>query len=74
MKKEINIRSELILEIKSAYDSFINEVISNLNESFPSRLHQQIENEEIEFHINFRILFFSHTICPNFLLFVLIFY
>ena len=38
MKKEINKRSELILEIKSAYDSINDEVISNLIESFPSRL------------------------------------
>ena len=40
MKKEINKRSELILEIKSAYDSINDEVISNLIESFPSRLQQ----------------------------------
>ena len=45
MKKEINKRSELILEIKNAYDSISNEVISNLIESFPSRLQQWIENE-----------------------------
>ena len=45
MKKEINKRSELILEIKNAYDSISDEVISNLIESFPSRLQQWIENE-----------------------------
>ena len=38
MKKEINKRSELILEIKNAYDSISDEVISSLIESFPSRL------------------------------------
>ena len=38
MKMEINKKSELILEIKSAYDSISDEVISNLIESFPSRL------------------------------------
>ena len=38
MKKEINKRSELILEIKNAYDSISDEVISNLIESFPSKL------------------------------------
>ena len=38
MKKEINKRSELILEIKNAYDFISDEVISNLIESFPSRL------------------------------------
>ena len=40
MKKEINKSSELILEIKNAYDSISDEVISNLIESFPSRLQQ----------------------------------
>ena len=40
MKKEINKRSELILEIKNAYDSISDEVISNLIESFSSRLQQ----------------------------------
>ena len=40
MKKEINKRSELILEIKNAYDSISDEVISKLIESFPSRLQQ----------------------------------
>ena len=45
MKKEINKRSELILEIKNAYDSIRDEVISNLIESFPSRLQQWIEKE-----------------------------
>ena len=40
MKKEINKRSELILEIKNAYDSISDEVISNLIDSFPSRLQQ----------------------------------
>ena len=45
MKEEINKRSELILEIKNAYDSISDEVISNLIESFPSRLQQWIENE-----------------------------
>ena len=45
MKNEINKRSELILEIKNAYDSISDEVISNLIESFPSRLQQWIENE-----------------------------
>ena len=45
MKWEINKRSELILEIKSAYDFINDEAISNLIESFPSRLQQSIENE-----------------------------
>ena len=45
MKKEINKRSELILEIKSVYDSINDEEISNLIESFPSKLQQSIENE-----------------------------
>ena len=40
MKREINKRSELILEIKSPYDSISDEVILNLIESFPSRLQQ----------------------------------
>ena len=40
MKTKINKRSELILKIKSAYDSISDEVISNLIESFPSRLQQ----------------------------------
>ena len=40
MKKEINKRSELILEIKNAYNSISDEVISTLIESFPSRLQQ----------------------------------
>ena len=44
MKKERNKRSELFLEIKSAYDSISDEVIS-LIESFPSRLQQWIKNE-----------------------------
>ena len=45
MKKEINKRSELILEIKSVYDSINDEEILNLIESFPSKLQQSIENE-----------------------------
>ena len=45
MKKEINKRSELILEINNAYDSISDEVITNLNESFSSKLQQWIENE-----------------------------
>ena len=45
MKKEINKRSKLILEINSAYDSINDEVISYLIESFTSRLEQWIENE-----------------------------
>ena len=45
MKKKRNKKSELILEIKSAYDSISDEAISNLIESFPSRLQQWIENE-----------------------------
>ena len=44
MIKEINKRSELISENKSAYDSINDEMISNLIESFPSRLQQWIEN------------------------------
>ena len=36
---------KLILEIKSAYDSISDEVISNLIESFPSRLQRWIKNE-----------------------------
>ena len=38
MKKEINKISDLILEIKSAYDSFSDKIILNLIESFPSKL------------------------------------
>ena len=38
--KKINKKSELILEIKSAHDFIIDEVISKLIESFPSRLQQ----------------------------------
>ena len=45
MKKEINKLSELILEIKITYNSISAEVISNLIESFPSRLQQSIKNE-----------------------------
>ena len=45
MKKEIIKSSKLLLEIKSAYDYIIDEVISNLIESFPSRHQQSIENE-----------------------------
>ena len=45
MKKEISKRSELILEIKSAYDFINDEVISNLIESVSSRPHQWIESE-----------------------------
>ena len=44
MKNEINQRSELILEIKRAFDSINGEVISNLIESFQSRLQQWIKN------------------------------
>ena len=40
MKKVINKSSELILEIKNEYDSISDEVISNLIESFLSRLQQ----------------------------------
>ena len=36
----------LILEIKSTYDSINDEVISNLIESFISRLQQWIKNKE----------------------------
>ena len=38
MKKEINKKSELIIEIKNAYNEINDEAISNMIESFPSRL------------------------------------
>ena len=45
MKKEINKKSELIIEIKNAYNEIDDEAISNMIESFPSRLAECIENE-----------------------------
>ena len=45
MKKEINKKSELIIEIKNAYNEIDDEAISNMIESFPSRLTECIENE-----------------------------
>ena len=45
MKKEINKKSELIIEIKNAYNEIDDEAISNMIESFPSRLVECIENE-----------------------------
>ena len=45
MKKEINKNSELIIEIKNAYNEIDDEAISNMIESFPSRLAECIENE-----------------------------
>ena len=45
MKKEINKKSELIIEIKNAYNEINDEAISNMIESFPSRLAECIENE-----------------------------
>ena len=52
---------KLILEIKSGYDSINDEVISNLIESFPSRLQRWIENNRDRISINFRIYYiFSH--------------
>ena len=44
-KKEINKKSELIIEIKNAYNEIDDEAISNMIESFPSRLAECIENE-----------------------------
>ena len=45
MKKEINKKSELIIEIKNAYNEIDDEAISNMIESFPSRLAECIESE-----------------------------
>ena len=45
MKKEINKKSELIIEIKNAYNEIDDEAISNMIESFPSRVAECIENE-----------------------------
>ena len=45
MKKEINKKSELIIEIKNSYNEIDDEAISNMIESFPSRLAECIENE-----------------------------
>ena len=45
MKKEINKKLELIIEIKNAYNKIDDEAISNMIESFPSRLAECIENE-----------------------------
>ena len=45
IKKEINKKSELIIEIKNAYNEIDDEAISNMIESFPSRLAECIENE-----------------------------
>ena len=45
MKKEINKKSELIIEIKNAYNEIEDKAISNIIESFPSRLAEYIENE-----------------------------
>ena len=45
MKKEINKKSELIIEIKNAYNEIDDEAISNMIESIPIRLTECIENE-----------------------------
>ena len=45
IKKEINKKSELIIEIKNAYNEIEDEAISNMIESFPSRFAECIENE-----------------------------
>ena len=45
MKKEINKKSELIIEIKNAYNEIEDEAISNMIESFPCRFAECIENE-----------------------------
>ena len=44
MKKEINKKSELIIEIKNAYNEIDGEAISNMLESFPSRFAELIKN------------------------------
>ena len=45
IKKEINKKTELIIEIKNAYNEIEDEAISNIIESFPNRLAECIENE-----------------------------
>ena len=57
MKKEINKRSELILEIKNAYDSITDEMISNLIESSQVDFNNELKMKEIGFHINFKIYY-----------------
>ena len=57
MKKEIK-KSELIIVIKNTYNEIDDEAISNMIESFPSRLEECIENERQSFILvyNFFIL------------------
>ena len=52
MKKEINKKLELIAEIKNAYNEIDVRGISNMIESFASKLVTFIKINEFEFHIN----------------------
>ena len=45
IKKEINKKPELIIEIKNAYNEIEDEAVLNMIESFPNRLAECIENE-----------------------------
>ena len=45
IKKEINKKPELIIEIKNAYNEIEDEAISNMIESFQNRLAECIKNE-----------------------------
>ena len=52
IKKEINKKPELIIEIKNAYNEIEDEAVSNMIESFPNRLENALKMKERKFHIS----------------------